>query len=162
MTRLAAGCLPLFLLAGCGSDATIMELNFPSPETFFYSSTARVVVYDVTPAEIGLCPTLTRQSLRGTTSRPLVRDTGDVPVCDYRDGGVSFSGISEGPKAFVAVVSAGNRQILMGCTMAEVYDEAPTITIRLYMTNQYEDAVDAIGPLDCGSIEDKCERGCGG
>lgn len=151
------------MATGCGSGVTELELNFPSLETFLYSSFGRVQVYDLTPAEVGLCPTLIRQSMRGTPSRAAIRDSGDQPVCEFRNGGVAFSEISEGPKAFVAMVSdASNRTLLTGCSVAEVYDEAAPIVIRLYMSDQYSTAVQDIGSLECGSIEDKCDRGCGG
>jgi hypothetical protein len=150
-------------LAACGPDAPSLELNFPSLETFLYSSFARVDVFDVSPNELGMCPSLIRESLRGSTSRPPVYETGDVSVCDFRDGGVVMTGAGSGPKAFVAVVSdASNHALLTGCAVTEVYEGSPSITIRLFMTDRYHEIVDALGPLECGSIDDKCERGCGG
>lgn len=146
---------------GCAPDANELELNFPSLDTFLYASFARVQVFDVSPSELGLCPTLVGQAVRASTSRPATYDTGEVPVCDFRHGGVTFDDVGSGPKAFVAVVSdASNRVLLAGCSMSEIYENSPEISIRLFMTDRYHEAVSDIGELDCNDMDDKCERGC--
>ncbi len=151
----------ILVMAGCAPDANELDLNFPSLDTFLYSSFARVQVFDVSPGELGLCPTLVGQAVRASTSRPSSYDTGEMPVCDFRHGGVVFGDVGSGPKAFVAVVSdASNRVLLSGCTMSEVYEDAPGITIRLFMTDRYHEVVADIGELDCTDMDDKCERGC--
>lgn len=149
------------LAMGCAPDANELELNFPSMDTFLYSSFARVEVFDVSPSELGLCPTLVGQAVRASSSRPTAYDTGELPVCDFRHGGVTFGDVGTGPKAFVAVVSdASNRVLLAGCSVSEVYEDSPPITIRLFMTDRYHEAVADLGELDCTDMDDKCERGC--
>ena len=153
-TPLAAGLL-LALCAGCGADPVAVELNFPSQETFLQSDFARVRVFDLAPDGLGDCPALLAAATVGTDGpTPPSHDSNNVDVCDAF-GGIAFDEIGEGPKAFVATTSASNMVILAGCTVGEVYADAPTIVVHLEMTSAYTTT-----PSDCTSVADKCERGC--
>ena len=142
---------------GCSPDPVIVDLNFPSQETFLQSQFARVRVFDLSPDELGGCPTLVGESISGTAATDAVQDSDNVDVCDAF-GGIAFDEIGEGPKAFVVTTSAMNEVILAGCTVAEVYADAPTVTVHLAMTPRYAIAITGASP--CMSISDKCERGC--
>lgn len=142
--------------AGCGADHVAVELNFPSQETFFNSDFARVRVFDLAPDALGDCPSLVASAIAGTGERAPSQDSNNVDVCDAYDG-IVFDEIGEGPKAFVVTASASNTVILAGCTVGEVYPDAPTIVVHLAMTSAY---TSASTPSSCTSIADKCERGC--
>lgn len=142
---------------GCSPDPVIVDLNFPSQETFLQSQFARVRVFDLAQDELGRCPTLVGESISATTATVPVHDSDNVDVCDAF-GGIAFDEIGEGPKAFVVTTSTMNEVILAGCTVAEVYADAPTVPVHLAMTPRYSIAVTGTSP--CMSIADKCERGC--
>jgi hypothetical protein len=135
----------------------IVDLNFPSQETFLQSQFARVRVFDLSQDELGECPALLAEAIAVTTAADAAHDSDNVDVCDAF-GGIAFDEIGEGPKAFVVTTSAMNEVILAGCTVAEVYPDAPAVTVHLAMTPRYAIAVTGTSP--CMSIADKCERGC--
>jgi len=133
----AALALSLALLAGCANEPVTVELGFPSQETFLHSEIARVMVFDLGSDALGTCPELVSDAISGSGSPAL--DSGNVLVCDLFDGGVQFDEIGEGPKAFVAIASnASNDPLLGGCTVAEIYADAPRVVVSLYPTSEYE------------------------
>jgi hypothetical protein len=147
------------VLAGCGSEPITLELNFPSQETFLYSEQARVLAFPVSGGGLGDCPHLLAEVSAGSTEDLPAVDTGAVPVCRYRSGGVTIDEDPEGPMAWIAVVEdASNTPLLTGCAIAEIYADAPVIRIPLFMTDEYRAATTA--PLACSSVEDKCAAGC--
>jgi hypothetical protein len=144
-------------LAGCATDPVTLDLNFPSNETFLHSEQARIVVFDVGPGGLGDCPVLLGEVLAGAPFIPPIHDTGRVSVCNFRNGGVTVGAPAEGPLAWIAVIEdASNTPLLTGCTIAEVYADAPAILIHLYPTDEYRTAV--TGPPRDSSIEAKCSR----
>lgn len=143
----------LLASAGCANEPVTVELAFPSQEMFLQTEMARVMVFDLGPGSLGDCPELISDATAGSASPGL--DSGNVLVCDLFDGGVQFDEIGEGPKAFVGVVSnASNVPLLDGCTVAEIYADAPRVVISLSPTPQYTTTV--TGPPPYGSVADKC------
>lgn len=157
MIRMAV-VVSLLGVAGCANEPVTMELNFPSKETFLQSEFARVRVFDLREDELGICPSLVGQAISGAGGHVAALDSQNVAVCDARNGGIRFDEVSEGPKAFVATASRSNQVILAGCTIAEVYADAPVVVIRLAPTARYATVVTEAP--ECRSIEDKCDRGC--
>jgi len=147
-------------LVGCAPEPVTVSVNFPSQEAFLHSEFAQIQIFELSPTELGSCPDLLVPAIAGTGSvRPKLR-SGSVNVCDLFDGGVSFDEVGEGPHAYVAVArNEANRPLLAGCTVGEVYADAPEIVVRLTQTSEYYSAVS--GPPACSTVEDKCERGCG-
>ena len=143
--------------AACSPDPVVVDLNFPSQETFLQSQFARVQVFDLQQDELGRCPALVGEAISGATADAPAHDSDNVDVCDAF-GGIAFDDIGDGPKAFVVTTAAMNEVILAGCTVAEVYRDAPTVVVHLGMTPRYAIAVTGTSP--CMSIADKCERGC--
>lgn len=154
----------IFAMWGCQPSTPVtIELNFPSMTTFLYAEIARIQVFELTEEQIGECPHIIGRAMGGTPARDAYLDSGEVPVCNLRSGGVSFESIDEGPMAYSALVwDASNSLLLTGCTVAEVFEEAPPITVSLHMSTQYSDAVLRInnsdGPLYANERE-KCEGG---
>jgi hypothetical protein len=149
----------LAVAVGCGSEPVTLELNFPSQETFLYSEQAEVLAFPVGASGLGECPRLLAEVSAGSPSETAAVETGAQPVCRFRSGGVTVDSVEEGPHAWVAVVEDGaNTPLLRGCTIAEVYADAPRIVIHLFMTDEYRTA--ATAPLACASVEDKCASGC--
>jgi hypothetical protein len=148
----------LWALGACTNDPLTLELNFPSTEAFLYSEQARVLVFELGTATLGDCPALVAESLAGSTSP--ARTIPKHPVCDYEGGGVSLGDVGEGPMAWVAVVEDGSsRAILAGCTVAEVYADAPDVVIHLAQTSQY--FMSRAAPPTCSTVVEKCGGGCG-
>lgn len=162
--RAFGGVFLLLVISGCQPLKPVtIELNFPSMTTFLYSEFARIQVFELTEEQIGECPHIIGRAMGGTPARDAYLDSGDVPVCDLRSGGVSFESIDEGPMAYSALVwDASNALLLTGCTVAEAFEEAPAITVSLHMSTQYSNAVQRInngdGPLYANERE-KCEGG---
>lgn len=158
MTRLALLCAVVAVLPACANDPVIIELNFPSTEAFVQSELARVMVFDLGEDELGTCPAIVGQAIAGTGGLTPSLDSTNVQVCAARDPGISFDEVGEGPKAFVATTILSNTVILAGCTVGEVYADAPRIVVHLAMTPRYAEIV--TDPSPCRDEVDKCERGC--
>lgn len=159
MKRSVAPLLVALVVAagGCANEPVTVELGFPSQETFLQTEIARVMVFDLGSGSLGDCPSLVTEATRGSASPGL--DSGNVLVCDLFDGGVQFDEIGEGPKAFVAVASnASNVPLLSGCTVAEIYADAPRVVVSLAPTPEYN-PTNVTGPAPYASIADKCPRG---
>lgn len=148
------------LLPCCRPDPVPIELEFPSTDTFLYSELGQLTVFSVTRGELGECPSLVEESLAGSLTRTPVIDTGERSICGFCNGGASYDDVAEGPRAFVMVVrDASNTPLLAGCTMGEVYEEAPSIVINLFITPEYS-AVAAAGPPPFSDPIRKCGGEC--
>ena len=65
-----------------------------------------------------------------------------------------------GPFAYVALVEDDSNQLLLdGCTVAEVYEDAPRIQISLFPTEDYAALTTGMTPA-CPNVETKCGGGC--
>jgi hypothetical protein len=144
--------------AGCGPDPVAIELNFPSDAAFLYAAQARVLVFDVPASDLGACPDLVQGALAGDAGAD--RTLGPASVCAFRAGDAVLDDVSEGPKAWIAIVEDGtSRAILAGCTIAEAYGGASTIVVHLAQTADYSDVTGS--PPACTTVEEKCGGGCG-
>ncbi len=159
MRRAAYIGLAAIALAGCAPDIVTVDMNYPSQETFLQSEFARIFVYPLSERDLGLCPTILRGTLSGAAIDQAILKTDPASVCQFQRGGVVFRDIPEGPHAWVGVVTNdASVPLLAGCTVAELYVDAPEIEINLFMTQMYRTTVPE-NPR-CTSIADKCERGC--
>ncbi len=148
----------VYLLLGCRPDPILIELEFPSTDTFLYSEIGQLTVFELLPTELGECPRLVEEILAGSTTNPPILDTGNRSICGFCNGGVAYEDIEEGPRAFVMVVrDAANTPILSGCTVGEIFENAPTIKINLFMTSLYSGIAEAGPPQFADPI-----RKCGG
>ena len=147
-------------LASCAPEPVSVQLGFPSTETFLYSDFARLLVY---PSDLedsaGGCPVLLNSATAGDFGEP-VYDSDWRAVCAFREGGVRFDDVPEGPNAYLVVTrDESNNLLLSGCRVAEVYVSAPSVTVSLFPTPFYSDAT-AGRALVCSNEEDKCRDGC--
>lgn len=160
MTRLAIA-LGALALAGCGSDSETFELAFPSVEAFSASETARVYALPIDEEATGVCRDLLAQveDVGPLTDAPL--DTGRVPVCEFRAGGVELPSIGDGLRAYVAVAEDTMGAVLLsGCTLRDVATDTSEVTIVLAPTEVYRERVEA-GAMPTGcSVEDRCSGAC--
>ncbi len=148
-------------LSGCAPSPVDVQVGFPSLETFLYSDSGRLLVYEVdAQSGLGDCPFLLDSVARGEIGEPVL-DSDWRPICEFRSGGgVSFADVPPGPHAYVVEArSQSNTILLSGCRVAEAYEGAPTVEVELFPTADYEDATSGV-TLSCGSQADKCERGC--
>jgi hypothetical protein len=160
MTRRAPIALLAILLAACAPTPVEVDLAFPREENFLYSDFGRLLVYTVDP-EMGLdvCPALLERINAGNFGEPLF-DSDRQPICAFTDGGVVFGDMPPGPHAYIALASdEGNRVLLTGCRVAEVYADAPQIEVFMYPTLDYTSAI-AGRALTCGDAAAKCAGGC--
>lgn len=149
-------------VAGCYPEPTTLNVLFPTEQSFLYSDNAQVVLFNLGETETNVCPALIDQVRDEIGSRESTMDF-DVPVCDLRNGGVSFEDIGEGTRGFVVVTrdQVGSRPLLYGCITTQTSIEGPDITLSLQFTSGYNDIVEDLGELGCRSIDEKCSRGCG-
>lgn len=158
MRRIAA--LLALVLAGCGNAPVDLELRFPTEQAFLLSDFGRLLVYEVDP-EVGLgdCPALLEAAVAGEAGAP-VFDSGQLPICDFRDPGVGFDDFPPGPHAFVVLSSIDDPQatLLAGCRIAEAYAEAPAVPITMFPTRDYQDSVGGM-TSNC-TEESKCNGSC--
>ena len=176
----------LLASVGCSEPVTIyqdldidhpmrLEIAFPHEDSFLYSSTADVLVFEITEEERGyICPVLHNLVIRGIGDpRPADLESGHVPICDLRDPdsqlggeeGVSFSDIQEGVRAFfVATYDVNDTVLVAGCVVGDVVmsdEPISPIVIRLAETSSYSNAISRLPELKCGDIDDKCNGdGC--
>lgn len=141
------------LAGACAPEPVIVDLNFPNTDAFMRSEQARLRVFPLTPDQLGLCPTL----LDGlpTEAFPVepVFDSQLTSVCAVR-GGLELPDLGEGPHAYVVEVQSTTVRILQGCTVAEVYVDAPDVVISLHPTQDFDDAT-ALS----GTPESRCQGG---
>ncbi|MCA9605222.1 MAG: hypothetical protein KC619_06495 [Myxococcales bacterium] len=158
--RRIAPWLAVGLLTGCGLTPVEVDVSFPREENFLYTDFGQLLVYPVDVTE-GLddCPALLDQIESTGIGSPIL-STDRIPICDFRSGGVSFGDVPAGPHAYVMVALDDTDNILLdGCTIAEAYDGAPPVELRLFPTGEY-DAATRDRVLTCGNANDKCSAGC--
>lgn len=150
------------LLAACGPTPVEVDLAFPREENFLYSDFGRLLVYTVDPdadAGLGVCPALLEQVNAGSFGEPIF-DSDPQPICAFTNGGIAFDDMPAGPHAYVALASdEGNRVLLTGCRVAEVYADAPQVEVFMYPTLEYTSAIQG-RTLTCGDAAAKCAAGC--
>lgn len=158
MKRLAVAFV--LLLAGCGNAPVDLDLQFPSEQAFLLSDFGRLLVYELDPETgLGDCPALLEAAVAGDVGEPTM-DSGQLPVCDFREPGVGFDDFPPGPHAFLVLSLRDNPQatLLAGCRVAEAYAEAPSVEVTMYPTRMYEDAVG--GETSSCTVESKCNGSC--
>ena len=141
---------------GCAPDPVRVEVIFPSEETFLVTQLVRIRAFEADPNDLGLCPTLVNEVVTGTPREAVINGP-PLRACTVREGGFSVEDVPPGPLAWVATAETVSTRLLAGCTVAEVYADAPTIDIDLFMTSDYPVGATPM----CLSVEDKCVRGCG-
>ncbi|HHH27108.1 MAG TPA: hypothetical protein ENK57_01995 [Polyangiaceae bacterium] len=145
--------------AGCAPTPVEVDITFPREENFLFTEFGQLLVYEVDPLTgLGDCPSLLRQAETNMGSPVLMTER--LPICDFRAGGVGFGDVPPGPHAYLLLATDDADNLLLdGCTIAEAYEGAPPVEIRLFPTADYNDAV-ARRTLSCASANDKCESGC--
>lgn len=153
--------LGLLALTSCGSETETFELSFPSVEAFSASETVRVYAVAVDEEDIGTCRDLLSQVEDVGPLTDAGVDTGRIPVCEFRNGGVELPSLGDGLRAFVAVAEdTMGRVLLSGCTLRDVRADASEVTIVLAPTDVYRAKVEADEvPTGC-SVEDRCSGAC--
>lgn len=159
-TRIAM-VLAALALASCGSDTETFELSFPSVEAFSASETVRVYGVPVEEGEAGTCRDLLAQAEDVGSISDASEDTGPIPICEFRRGGVELPSVGEGLRAYVAVAEdTTGEALLSGCTIRDVYGDASEVTIVLAPTDAYRERIEA-GTMPTGcSVEDRCSGAC--
>ncbi len=158
--RRSAPFLLAALLAGCGLTPVEVDVTFPREENFLYTDFGQLLVYPIDASE-GLddCPALLDQVESTGIGMPIL-STGRIPICEFRSGGVSFGDVPPGPHAYVMLALDDADSVLLdGCTIAEAYEGAPPVELRLYPTGDYATATRG-RTLTCGNANDKCTAGC--
>ncbi len=152
-------CCALALAIGCAPVPVEVEVFFPREENFLFTDFGQLFIYNVDPVTgLGDCAGLLEQIRRDVGSPILSSDR--VGICEFRDGGVSFGDVPPGPHAYLVVATDdADTMLLSGCTIAEAYEGAPPVEIRLFPTSDYVDATQG-RTLTCGSANDKCSGGC--
>jgi len=151
------------LVVGCGPTPVTVDVSFPSTETFLFSEQGQLLVYDLAQGPdgggLGDCPLLIEGIEGGALGDPIL-DSGRVPICSFRGGGVGFDDVPPGPKAYVMIsYDEANTVLLAGYRVAEAYEGAPPIQVDVYPTGDYASAT-AGKTLSCRNADDKCPRGC--
>lgn len=148
-------------LASCGSETETFEISFPSVEAFSASETVRVYGVPVAEDGVGVCRDLLAQVESVGSLAEASEDTGPIPVCEFRGGGVELASVGEGLRAYVAVAEdTMGDALLSGCTLRDVYSDASEVSIVLAPTDAYRERVEAgVMPTGC-SVEDRCSGSC--
>jgi len=152
--------LGVLLSVGCAPVPVEVDVIFPREENFLFTDFGQLLIYDVDP-ETGRsdCPVLLEQ-VRSDIGSPIL-STDRTPICEFRAGGVNFGDVPPGPHAYVVIATDdADNALLTGCSIAEAYEGAPPVEIRLFPTADYTDATSRRPPLTCGSANDKCSGGC--
>jgi len=157
----AAIALAALTLVSCGTETEIFELSFPSVEAFAVSETVRVYATSVDEEGVGTCRDLLAQVEDVGPITEASVDTGPIPVCEFRGGGVELPSVGEGLRAYVATAEDIMGTVLLsGCTLRDVYTDASEVTIVLAPTDAYRERVEAgVMPTGC-SVEDRCSGSC--
>ena len=143
------------LLSACAPAPVTVDLRFPSLTTFLYAELGRLLVYPLDQASLGDCPRLLTDVGMDAIGEP-EWDSESRPVCSFRAGGVQIPGLSPGAHAYVVLIRDDtNTTLLTGCSVGEVYIDAPSVEVNLYPTADYVDATRG-DPLAYGSEEEKC------
>ncbi|MAQ17199.1 MAG: hypothetical protein CMN30_20695 [Sandaracinus sp.] len=158
--------LPTFALAAtlltfsCGDEVETFGLSFPSVEAFAAAETARVFAMPVSDAD-GACFDLLFQ-VENVGPPEGAQDTGPIPVCQFREGGVELPSVGDGLLAYVATATdVDGRVLLSGCTLRDVYTDADGVRIVLTPTDVYRELLDEpdYEPTGC-SVESRCGGSC--
>jgi len=149
------------LAMSCGAETETFELSFPSVEAFSASETVRVYAISVDGDSVGVCRDLLSQVEAVGSLPDAAVDTGPIPVCEFRTGGVKLPSVGEGLRAYVAVAEDTLGDVLLsGCTLRDVYTDTTEVTIVLAPTDTYRERVEAgVMPTGC-SVEDRCSGTC--
>jgi hypothetical protein len=133
MTRTSLMPVGLVLaLAGCGTPTVPLSIGFPSQEAFNITSTLDVQMVPL-DADLGACPTLLGNAVRGTDVHASTSVLGITP-CSVR-AGATLPDPGSGAHAFIVLGRATNGVILAGCTVGEAYPGGPAISVDLYPTS---------------------------
>ncbi|WP_053238608.1 hypothetical protein [Sandaracinus amylolyticus] len=139
--------LASLLLGACAPSPVTVDVNFPTTEAFMRSEQARVLVFPLesTTEQLGACPQLLDELPTQSFSIEPVYDSDLRSVCAIR-GGMSLPEFGEGPHAYVVeIFSAGNRRILQGCSIGEIYVDGPDVQVQLHPTMDFDAATAAPG-----------------
>lgn len=139
--------------SACSPSPVAVDLNFPNTDAFMRSEQARIRVFPLTEDQLGLCPTLLDGLPTGAFAVEPAFDSQLTSVCAIR-GAIELPELGEGPHAYLVEVQAASRRILQGCTVAEVYVDAPDIVIALHPTQDF-----AVATALPGTPESRCQGG---
>lgn len=160
MTRRLALVLALGSMTACAPTPVEVDLTFPSRDTFLYADFGRLLIYEVDlEASDDGCPARLEELSTGGLGTPIY-DSDWAPICDFRSGVIQFGAIPPGPHAYAALArDNANNLLLTGCTVAEAYEGAPSVPVRLFPTPAYEEMTRG-RTLSCTNEDDKCTGGC--
>ncbi|MGE0789240.1 MAG: hypothetical protein AB7S26_26435 [Sandaracinaceae bacterium] len=147
-------------VVGCAPTPVELDVRFPSEQSFLLSDRGRLLVYPVDPdTGLGRCPELVEAAASGEYGQPEF-DSGQTPICRFRDPGVGFDSVTGGPHAYVVVALRDEPQatLLVGCRIAEAYIDAPSVAVTLFPTRMYDGAVG--GMMSGCTLESKCNGSC--
>ena len=149
------------LAMSCGAETETFELAFPSAEAFSASETVRVYSVPIDAGAVGVCRDLLSQVEAVGSLMDASIDTGPIPVCEFRAGGVKLPSVGEGLRAYVAIAEdIGGGVLLSGCTLSDVHTDVTEVRIVLAPTDVYRERVaSGVMPTGC-SVEDRCSGAC--
>ena len=146
--------------AACGGQTVHVDVNFPSPETFLRSESARAFRFKLRSDQRDLCPNLLVETALGQPSTAPDWDSGLVPICDLH-AGLTVPVADSGWRAYIVLAENEADQVLLsGCSVTNA--AASGVTIRLAPTPMFVRLyVDGNPPeLTCKTPDEKCETGC--
>lgn len=149
-------------MVGCTPDALAIELGFPSQETFVRSEVGRVIAIELDSDRHRECPALTMEAALGTLDEPPAAETGELPVCDFREGSATLDALEPGTQAFIAVIrSAAGQPLLTGCTVRDPFVQSDVLHLALTPTEDYRMLFPpGSAPPDCDTADEKCTGAC--
>ena len=154
--------LATLALCSCADETESFELSFPSVEAFVASETARVFAVPLNDARGACRDLLFSVESVGPLGDDASTDTGPIPVCEFRGGGVELPSVESGLVAYVATTTDTDGNVLLsGCTLRDVYTDADGVVITLSPTDAYRERIGQAGyvPVGC-SVEARCSGAC--
>lgn len=142
--------LPALLLAiasACAPSPVTVDLNFPNTDAFMRSEQVRLRVFPLSADELGVCPALLDGLPTGAFPIDPVFDSQLTSVCAVR-GGLELPELGEGPHAYVVEVQSATTRILQGCTIGEIYVDAPDVVVALHPTMDFDQVTPVPGTPD--------------
>lgn len=142
--------------ASCTPSPVTVDMNFPTIASFMHSDQGRLRVFRLeapvardpdagvdSENELGSCPELLDglPTMSFPSDLELVFDSGLTNACDFYNG-LGVPEFGEGPHAYVLEMRASTGIILQGCSVGEVFVDAPNVRIELYPTDEYDSVID--------------------
>lgn len=158
--RLAACAGSLVCVAACADSVATVELDFPSLDYVRISSSAEVLAYDASSGS--RCAELVVMARGGGVVGEPAATTFSAPICEFRAGGETISGLDPGEYDFLVIARGGDSTVLVvGCTHARFDRDSSGISVRVAnLSPAGIAALTALEPSDCSGLESYCEGGC--